>query len=238
MPGKDPGGLLMTMLLGVAGSIVAGLLGQRARHLPRGRRGAGHHRVHHRRRDPAGRLSRHRRPPGELTWPTRAGQRAGAGTRARRPAHPPADAHGGEGPAHAGRGVGRPSPVAAVRAAADLAVARGRAASGGDARSSGAGSGGARSSALMTLVMCGVAALLITVVFTSLAEQLSKLVQDFPALRDRVDQRLPAHYPTLKRIVRRDLRAAVVARGGGAAQAAAGARAPSRCRAWCRCSSR
>jgi uncharacterized membrane protein YeaQ/YmgE (transglycosylase-associated protein family) len=27
MPGKDPGGLLVTMLLGVAGSIVAGLLG-------------------------------------------------------------------------------------------------------------------------------------------------------------------------------------------------------------------
>ena len=55
---------------------------------------------------------------------------------------------------------------------------------------------------VMTLLMCGVVALLITVVFTSLAEQLSKLVQDFPALRDRVDQRLPAHYPTLKRIVR------------------------------------
>jgi predicted PurR-regulated permease PerM len=55
---------------------------------------------------------------------------------------------------------------------------------------------------LMTLVMCAVAALLITVVFTSLAEQLSKLAQDFPALRDRVDQRLPAHYPTLKRVVR------------------------------------
>jgi len=54
----------------------------------------------------------------------------------------------------------------------------------------------------MTLAMCAVVALLITVVFTSLAEQLSKLVQDFPALRDRVDQRLPAHYPTLKRIVR------------------------------------
>jgi len=53
-----------------------------------------------------------------------------------------------------------------------------------------------------TLLMCGVLALLITVVFTTLAEQLSKLVQDFPALRDRVDQRLPAHYPTLKRIVR------------------------------------
>jgi len=55
---------------------------------------------------------------------------------------------------------------------------------------------------LMTLAMCALAALLITVVFTSLAEQLSKLVQDFPALRDRVDQRLPAHYPTLKRVVR------------------------------------
>jgi predicted PurR-regulated permease PerM len=55
---------------------------------------------------------------------------------------------------------------------------------------------------LMTLAMGAVAILLITVVFTSLAEQLSKLVQDFPALRDRVDQRLPAHYPTLKRIVR------------------------------------
>jgi len=55
---------------------------------------------------------------------------------------------------------------------------------------------------LMTLGMCAFAALLITVVFTSLAEQLSNLVQDFPALRDRVEQRLPAHYPTLKRIVR------------------------------------
>ena len=55
---------------------------------------------------------------------------------------------------------------------------------------------------LMTLAMGAVAALLIFVVFTSLAEQLSKLVQDFPALRDRVDERLPAHYPTLKRVVR------------------------------------
>jgi predicted PurR-regulated permease PerM len=55
---------------------------------------------------------------------------------------------------------------------------------------------------LLTLLMCAVAALLVTVVFTSLAEQLTKLVQDFPALRDRVDQRLPAHYPTLRRVVR------------------------------------
>jgi uncharacterized membrane protein YeaQ/YmgE (transglycosylase-associated protein family) len=28
MPGKDPGGILITMLLGVAGAIVAGLLGR------------------------------------------------------------------------------------------------------------------------------------------------------------------------------------------------------------------
>ena len=27
MPGKDPGGILITMLLGVAGSVIAGLLG-------------------------------------------------------------------------------------------------------------------------------------------------------------------------------------------------------------------
>src|SRR4029434_4739605 len=54
---------------------------------------------------------------------------------------------------------------------------------------------------LLTLAMCAVATLMITVVFTSLAEQLSRLVQDFPALRDRVDQRLPANYPTLKRVV-------------------------------------
>jgi uncharacterized membrane protein YeaQ/YmgE (transglycosylase-associated protein family) len=27
MPGKDPGGIIITMLLGVAGSVVAGLLG-------------------------------------------------------------------------------------------------------------------------------------------------------------------------------------------------------------------
>jgi uncharacterized membrane protein YeaQ/YmgE (transglycosylase-associated protein family) len=28
MPGKDPGGLLITMLLGIAGSLVAGFLGR------------------------------------------------------------------------------------------------------------------------------------------------------------------------------------------------------------------
>ena len=30
MPGKDPGGVIITMLLGVAGSVVAGLLGHAA----------------------------------------------------------------------------------------------------------------------------------------------------------------------------------------------------------------
>jgi predicted PurR-regulated permease PerM len=55
---------------------------------------------------------------------------------------------------------------------------------------------------LLTLLMCAVAAVLVTVVFTSLAEQLSKLVQEFPALRDRVVERVPAAYPTLKRVVR------------------------------------
>ena len=55
---------------------------------------------------------------------------------------------------------------------------------------------------LMTLLLCVAATLLVTVVFMSLAEQVSKLVQDFPALRDRVEQRVPAAYPTLKRVVR------------------------------------
>ena len=54
MPGKDPGGLFVTMLLGVAGSIVASLLGTALGIYRAGAAGAGHHRVHHRRRDPAG----------------------------------------------------------------------------------------------------------------------------------------------------------------------------------------
>src|SRR4029079_2935917 len=109
---------------------------------------------------------------------------------------------------------GGPSPVAAVRAAPDLAARRGGVAPGGDAartpgpraradrRSDDPGVGRGVIVCLMTRARCAVVTLLITVVFTSLAEQLSKLVQDFPALRDRVDQRVPAHYPTLKRIVR------------------------------------
>ena len=30
MPGKDPGGIIITMLLGVAGSLLAGFIGQKA----------------------------------------------------------------------------------------------------------------------------------------------------------------------------------------------------------------
>jgi predicted PurR-regulated permease PerM len=54
---------------------------------------------------------------------------------------------------------------------------------------------------LMTLLLVGVAALLVTVVFTSLAEQLSRLAQDFPTIRERVEARLPPKYPFLKRAV-------------------------------------
>ena len=54
---------------------------------------------------------------------------------------------------------------------------------------------------LLTLLMVGLTVLLVTVVLTSLAEQLSKLAQEFPALRDRVQERLPPQYPMLKRAV-------------------------------------
>lgn len=54
---------------------------------------------------------------------------------------------------------------------------------------------------LLTMTMVALTALLVTVVFTSLAEQLTKLVSDFPALRGRVEERLPAQYPFLRRVV-------------------------------------
>ena len=54
---------------------------------------------------------------------------------------------------------------------------------------------------LLTLIMVGLTVLLVTVVLTSLAEQLSKLVQDFPALRAQAQDRLPPQYPILKRAV-------------------------------------
>jgi predicted PurR-regulated permease PerM len=54
---------------------------------------------------------------------------------------------------------------------------------------------------LLTLMLVGATVLLVTVVFTALAEQVSMLVQDFPALRGRVESRLPVQYPFLKRVV-------------------------------------
>jgi predicted PurR-regulated permease PerM len=54
---------------------------------------------------------------------------------------------------------------------------------------------------LLTLALVGLTVLLVTVVFTALAEQLSRLMQDFPALRGRVEARLPVQYPFLKRVV-------------------------------------
>ena len=51
MPGRDPGGFIVTMLLGIAGALVAGFLG-RALGLYGPNDGAGHHVDSRRRRDP------------------------------------------------------------------------------------------------------------------------------------------------------------------------------------------
>ena len=53
MPGKDPGGIVVTMLLGVAGSLVAGFLGRALGWYHSGTQRPGHHRVDHRRDGPA-----------------------------------------------------------------------------------------------------------------------------------------------------------------------------------------
>jgi predicted PurR-regulated permease PerM len=50
-------------------------------------------------------------------------------------------------------------------------------------------------------LLLAVTVLLLTLVSTSLAEQITKLAQDFPTLRARVDQQIPAEYPTLKRVL-------------------------------------
>lgn len=42
---------------------------------------------------------------------------------------------------------------------------------------------------------------LLALVTTSLAEQISRLIQDFPGFRARIEQRIPSSYPILKRIV-------------------------------------
>ncbi len=59
MPGKDPGGVVITMLLGVAGSLVAGFLGRAFGWYHSGHEWSGNHRFDHRRDGPAVHL-----PPG------------------------------------------------------------------------------------------------------------------------------------------------------------------------------
>jgi len=53
----------------------------------------------------------------------------------------------------------------------------------------------------LAVVMVAAAVLLAALVFTSLSPQVSALMQDFPGFRERVVGRLPAAYPTLKRVV-------------------------------------
>ena len=45
MPGKDPGGIIVTILLGIVGAVVGGFLGRAARPLPGGRAGRLHRRA-------------------------------------------------------------------------------------------------------------------------------------------------------------------------------------------------
>jgi predicted PurR-regulated permease PerM len=53
----------------------------------------------------------------------------------------------------------------------------------------------------LAVVMVAAAVLLVMLVFTSLSQQMSTLIQDFPGFRDRVEARLPPAYPTVKRVV-------------------------------------
>ncbi len=53
----------------------------------------------------------------------------------------------------------------------------------------------------LAVVMAAVAVLLVALLFTSLSQQMSALIQDFPGFRERVEARLPPAYPGLKRIV-------------------------------------
>jgi predicted PurR-regulated permease PerM len=55
--------------------------------------------------------------------------------------------------------------------------------------------------AALAVAMVAAAALVVALVFTSLSQQVTTLIQDFPGFRERVEARLPAQYPTLKRVV-------------------------------------
>lgn len=54
---------------------------------------------------------------------------------------------------------------------------------------------------LMAAALVLMAVLTVTIVFTSLADQITRLVHDFPSFKGRIDQRLPAEYPMLKNLV-------------------------------------
>jgi predicted PurR-regulated permease PerM len=65
------------------------------------------------------------------------------------------------------------------------------------------GRGMSRGTAVMLIAagMVAVSAGLLAVVFTALAEQAGRLVQEFPSFRARVEQQIPGHYPMLKKVV-------------------------------------
>ncbi len=53
----------------------------------------------------------------------------------------------------------------------------------------------------LAVVMVAAAVLVMVLVFTSLSQQVSALLQDFPGFRERLEARLPPDYPTLRRVV-------------------------------------
>jgi len=54
---------------------------------------------------------------------------------------------------------------------------------------------------LMAGALVLVAVLMVSFVATSLADQVTRLAHDFPSFRGRIDERLPAQYPMLKKLV-------------------------------------
>ena len=54
---------------------------------------------------------------------------------------------------------------------------------------------------LMAAAMVLAAVLIVSFVFTSLADQVARLAHDFPSFRGRIEERLPVEYPMLKKVV-------------------------------------
>ncbi|MES1205880.1 MAG: AI-2E family transporter [Pseudomonadota bacterium] len=55
---------------------------------------------------------------------------------------------------------------------------------------------------LLAVALMGMAAVFVFFLLTSLADQLSRLAHDYPGVRDRVQQRIPAEHPALAKVVR------------------------------------